>query len=68
MWSIITSVLVFFHLALELTHYIYEWFAARRVNNVLIDIQRHRVRSKKSEMLKNIQQDLNLIKKNLEIK
>ena len=58
---------MFFHLALELAHYIYEYFAARRGKNILIDIQRHRLRSKKSEMLKDIQSDLNLIKEKLEI-
>lgn len=68
MWSVIASILVFFHLALELAHYVYEYFAARRGNNILIDIHRHRLRSKKSEMLKDIQKDLKLIKKKLEIK
>lgn len=67
MWSIIASMLVFFHLALELAHYIYEYFAARRGKNILIDIQRHRIRSKKTEMLKQMQSDLTLIKKKLEI-
>lgn len=68
MWSIITSVLVFFHLALELAHYAYEYLAARRGKNILIDIQRHRIRSKKTEMLIQMQKDLNVIKKKLEIK
>ena len=67
MWSIIASALVFFHLALELTHYIYEYFATRRGKNILVDIQRHRMRSKKTEMLKKMQRDLDLIKKKLEI-
>lgn len=67
MWSIIASVLVFFHLALELAHYVYEYFAARRGKNILVDIQRHRVRSKKTEMLKQMQKDINLIKERLEI-
>lgn len=61
MWSIIASILVFFHLALELTHYVYEYFAAKRGSNILIDIQRHRVRSKKTQMLKDIQKDLDTI-------
>ena len=67
MWSIIASVLVFFHLALELAHYVYEYFAARRGKNILIDIQRHRIRSKKTEMLIKMQEDLKLIKKKLKI-
>lgn len=62
MWSIIASILVFFHLALELTHYVYEYFAARRGKNILIDIQRNRIRSKKTQMLKDVQQDLKSIK------
>ena len=68
MWSFIASVLVVFHLALELAHYAYEWFAARRGNNILIDIHRHRMRSKKTEMLIQMQKDLNVIKKKLKIK
>ena len=68
MWSFIASCLVFFHLALELAHYVYEYFAARRGKNILVDIQRHRIRSKKTEMLIQMQNDLNLIKKKLEIK
>jgi len=67
-WSIIASVLVFFHLALELAHYVYEYFAARRGKNILIDIQRHRIRSKKTAKLNQIQKDLKAIKKKLEIK
>lgn len=68
MWSIVASILVIFHLALELTHYVYEYFAARRGKNILVDIQRHRIRSKKTEMLKQMQSDLNSIKKELRIK
>lgn len=67
MWSFIASVLVFFHLALELAHYVYEYFAARRGKNILIDIQRHRVRSRKTEMLIKMQKDLDLVKKKLGI-
>ena len=67
MWSIIASILVFCHLTLELAHYVYEYFAARRGKNILIDIQRHRIRSKKTEMLIKMQEDLNLIKKKLKI-
>lgn len=65
MWSIIASILVFFHLALELAHYVYEYFAAKRGANILIDIQRNRIRSKKTEMLIKIQIDIDLIKKKL---
>ncbi|KKL82453.1 hypothetical protein LCGC14_1984610 [marine sediment metagenome] len=67
MWSFIASILVFFHLALKLAHYTYEWFAARRGSNILIDIQRHRLRSRKTEKLIQIQKDINLIKNHLRI-
>lgn len=68
MWSIIASCLVFFHLALELAHYAYEYFASRRGSNILIDIQRHRMRSHKTEMLVKMQKDIDSIKEELEIK
>lgn len=67
MWSFIASILVFIHLALELAHYAYEYLAARRGKNILIDIQRHRIRSKKTAKLNRIQKDLNAIKKKLNI-
>ena len=67
MWSIIASALVFFHLALELAHYVYEYYASRRGSNILIDIQRHRMRSHKTEMLKKMLSDLDLIKQELGI-
>lgn len=67
MWSFIASILVFFHLALELTHYVYEYFAARRGKNILVDIQRHRLRSKKTAMLIQMQKDIDLIKEKLGI-
>lgn len=68
MWSIVASCLVLVHLALELAHYVYEYFASRRGSNILIDIQRHRMRSHKTEMLKEMQRDLDKIKKELGIK
>jgi hypothetical protein len=68
MWSIITSILVFFHLALELAHYIYEYFASRRGSNILIDIQRHRMHSHKTAMLVKMQKDIDEIKEKLGIK
>lgn len=68
MWSIISSILVFFHLTLELAHYVYEYFAAKRGSNILIDIQRHRLRSKKTEKLIKLQSDLDKIKEHLGIK
>jgi len=67
MWSIISSILVTCHLSLELAHYAYEYFAARRGKNILIDIQRHRLRSQKTKRLIQLQKDVDLIKKKLEI-
>lgn len=68
MWSIIASVLVFIHLSLELAHYVYDYFAARRGKNILVDIQRHRMRSRKTAMLVKMQKDLDSIKEKLGIK
>lgn len=68
MWNCILSFLVIFHLATEYVHYAYEYFSARRGNNLLIDIHRHRIRSKKTAKLNQIQKDLNAIKKKLKIK
>ncbi len=63
MWSIILSCLVIFHLVTEYVHYIYEYFASRRGSNILIDIQRHRMRSHKTAMLIQMQKDIDLLKK-----
>ena len=67
MWSFVSSVLVFIHLSLELAHYAYEYVASRRGSNILIDIQRHRLRSQKTERLIQLQKDMDLIKKHLGI-
>ena len=68
MWDTILSCLVIFHLVTEYVHYFYEYASGRREKNILVDIQRHRMRSNKTEMLKKMQRDLDLIKKKLEIK
>ena len=67
MWSFIASMLVVCHLALELAHYAYEYFSAKRGSNILIDIQRNRIRSKKTERLIKLQKDIDLIKEHLGI-
>lgn len=67
MWSILSAILVFFHLSLELAHYVYEYLASRRGSNILIDIHRHRLRSKKTEKLIKLQKDIDLIKERLNI-
>lgn len=65
MWDCILSILVIFHLVTEYVHYAFEFISGRRGKNILVDIQRHRIRSKKTEMLKKIQKDLNSIKEKL---
>ena len=67
MWDCILSVLVIFHLVTEYVHYIFEYVSGNREKNILVDIQRHRIRSKKTEMLMKMQMDLDAIKKNLGI-
>lgn len=68
MWDCILSILVIFHLVTEYVHYVYEYLSGNREKNILVDIQRHRMRSHKTEMLKQMQKDLDLIKEKLEIK
>ena len=67
MWDVILSCLVIFHLVTEYVHYIYEYMSGNREKNILVDIQRHRIRSHKTEMLKQMQRDIDLIKEKLEI-
>jgi len=67
MWDCILSCLVVFHLVTEYVHYFYEYCSGRREKNILVDIQRHRIRSHKTEMLKKMQRDIDLIKKELGI-
>ena len=67
MWDCILSVLVIFHLVTEYVHYIFEYVSGNREKNILVDIQRHRIRSKKTEMLMKMQMDLDAIKKKLDI-
>ena len=67
MWDCILSILVIFHLVTEYIHYVYEYLSGNREKNILVDIQRHRIRSKKTERLEQIQKDIDLIKENLGI-
>ena len=67
MWDAILSCLVIFHLVTEYVHYIYEYCLGNREKNILVDIQRHRMRSHKTAMLIKMQKDLDLIKKELGI-
>lgn len=67
MWDAVLSCLVIFHLVTEYVHYFYEYASGRREKNILVDIQRHRMRSKKTAMLQQMQKDLDLIKAKLKI-
>ena len=67
MWDCILSVLVIVHLVTEYVHYVYEYMSGNREKNILADIQRHRIRSKKTQMLIQMQKDLTLIKEKLGI-
>ena len=67
MWDCILSILVIVHLVTEYIHYTLEYIWGKREGNVLLDIQKHRRSSKKTELLNQIQKDLDLIKKKLEI-
>lgn len=66
-WDMVLSILVCFHLATEYVHYFLEWYSGRREKNILEDIQTHRKKSKKTELLETIQTDLALIKERLQI-
>ena len=65
MWDAILACVVIFHLATEYVHYFYEYTSGRREKNILVDIQRHRMRSEKTKMLKRMQKDIDLIKNKL---
>ncbi len=68
MWDCILSILVVFHLLSEYIHYGLEYFSGRKEGSVLKDILHHRKHSKKTELLEQIQKDLNKIKQALEIR
>ncbi len=67
MWDFILSILVIVHLASEYVHYILEYIGGKREGNVLLDIQKYRRMSKKTEKLDKMQDDLDLIKEKLGI-
>ncbi len=64
-WDALLSLLVIIHLVSEYWHYAWEYWSGRKKANILKDIQRHRKKSTKTKKLKQIQDDLNLIKKKL---
>ena len=66
MWDFILSMLVVFHLGSEYVHYAIEYFTGKREKNVLTDIQRYRQRSKKTQMLEQLQKDVTANTKSLD--
>ena len=66
-WDGILSCLVIIHLVSEYGHYAWEFFSGRRDAKMLEDILNHRKMSTKTQKLKRLQADINLIKKRLNI-
>ena len=64
-WDALLSLLVIVHLVSEYWHYAWEYWSGRKKANILKDIQKYRKKSTKTKKLKQIQDDLNLIKKKL---
>jgi len=67
-WDAILSCLVIIHLISEYGHYALEFFSGRKEAEILEDIQNHRKLSTKTQKLKQLQKDIDLIKKQLLIK
>ena len=67
-WDAILSILVIIHLISEYGHYAWEFISGRKEAKILEDIQNHRKLSTKTKRLRQIQKDLDLIKKRLVIK
>jgi hypothetical protein len=66
-WDAILSILVIIHLISEYGHYAWEFISGRREAKILEDIQNHRKMSTKTQKLRQLQSDINLIKKKLDI-
>jgi hypothetical protein len=67
-WDAILSMLVIIHLISEYGHYAWEFISGRKEAEILEDIQNHRKLSTKTQKLKQLQKDIDLIKKELLIK
>jgi hypothetical protein len=67
-WDGILSIMVVFHLMSEYVHYILEFGFSRKETGILKDILQHRKKSNKTERLIHIQDDLDMIKKHLDMK
>lgn len=66
-WGIVSTVMVSVHLVTEYAHYIIEYLWGKKDKEILTDILKHRRSSRKSEMLVQIVNDLDKIKKHLGI-
>lgn len=64
-WDAILSCLIIIHLVSEYAHYGWEYITGRREAKILEDIHTFRKNSTKSEKIKKLQEDINLIKKRL---
>ena len=66
-WDAILSILVIVHLISEYGHYAWEFVSGRKNEKILEDIHNHRKNSTKTKRLQTIQDDLDLIKKRLQL-
>ena len=62
-WNFVLSCLVILHLVTEYVHYFLEYFWGRKEKAVLGDIQKHRMKSTKTQRLIRLQKDVDEIKK-----
>lgn len=62
-WNFILSCLVILHLVTEYIHYFLEYFWGKKEKDTLVDIQRHRMESTKTQRLIKLQKDIDEIKK-----
>lgn len=67
-WDMVLSILVTFHVIIEFIHYGHEYISAKREKNYLEDIHDYRKKSTKTKRLIKLQKDIDLIKKELNIK
>ena len=67
-WDAILSCLVIIHLISEYGHYAWEFISGQKEAKILEDILTHRKLSTKTQRLKQLQKDVDCIKKCLEIK
>ena len=61
-WSIITTILVGFHLTAEFIHYILEFIWGKKDKNILANIVKHRKASQKTKLLNKILGEIQSLK------